>query len=496
MEYKEALRERITIFIHLRTHKLKYSSEFTSDLKAVSARKPGCQQYLYLTVTMESKSSLDALPVRVLNDKKTINGWALFDWANSSYALVISVAIFPIYFLSVTADNIDFLGRSVTNSGIYAFSIAVAYLILVMLSPLLSGIADASGRKMAFMKFFTLLGSMACISMFFFMDSVSHSWLIGSVTFILATIGFSGGLVFYNSYLPEIATEDQYDKVSAKGFAFGYVGSVILLVLNLIVITFPEFFGIKHPTLPSRIAFIMVGLWWLGFAQITFNRLPKDQIVKSGSRIIWDGYREIQYVWRQLQKKKNLLRFLTAFFFYSAGVQTVLYLASIFAKEELNFGTSELISIILLLQIVAIGGAYLFAFISKVKGNKFSLIVMLCIWACICAAAYFVSQKLQFYIIAAAVGTVMGGIQAISRSSYSKLIPEDTPDTTSYFSFYDVLEKLAIVFGTFSFGFIEQVTGGMRNSVLVLGFFFLLGIAILLSVRFVRKHEPLVEKVA
>ena len=359
-----------------------------------------------------------------------------------------------------------------------------------MLSPLLSGIADASGRKMAFMKFFTLLGSLACISMFFFMDSVNHSWLIGSVTFILATIGFSGGLVFYNSYLPEIATEDQYDKVSAKGFAFGYVGSVILLVLNLIVITFPEFFGIKNATLPSRIAFIMVGLWWLGFAQITFNRLPKDQIVKSGTRIIWDGYREIQYVWNQLKQKKNLLRFLMAFFFYSAGVQTVLYLASIFAKEELNFGTSELISIILLLQVVAIGGAYLFAYISRIKGNKFSLIVMLCIWASICAAAYFVSQKFQFYIIAAAVGTVMGGIQAISRSSYSKLIPEDTTDTTSYFSFYDVLEKLAIVFGTFSFGFMEQLTGGMRNSVLLLGFFFLLGIGILLTVRFVRKHEP------
>ena len=392
---------------------------------------------------------LDALPPRELNDRRTINGWAIFDWANSSYALVISVAIFPIYFLSVTSDRIDFWGQSITNSGVYAFSIAFAYIILAFLSPLLSGIADSSGRKLAFMKFFTGLGSLACISMFFFMDNLSNGWIIGSVAFILATIGFSGGLVFYNSYLPQIASEDQYDRISAKGFAFGYVGSVILLILNLIVITYPDWFGIKNSTLPSRIAFVMVGIWWLGFAQITFRRLPKDVIIKSGNQLIWDGYREIRNVWHQLREMKNLLRFLTAFFFYSAGVQTVLYLASIFAKEELDFGTTELIAIILLLQIVAIGGAYLFAFISRIKGNKFSLIMMLIIWALICAGAYMVSKKFQFYIIASAVGMVMGGIQAISRSSYSKLIPDDTEDTTSFFSFYDVLEKLAIVFGTF-----------------------------------------------
>ncbi len=434
---------------------------------------------------------LDTIPVKELNNKRTINAWAIFDWANSSYALVISVAIFPIYFLSVTSENIEFLGRSITNSGIYAFSIAFAYIILAMLSPLLSGIADASGRKLIFMKFFTTLGSLACISMFFFMGNLSYSWLVGCITFILATIGFSGGLVFYNSYLPEIASEDQYDRVSARGFAFGYVGSVILLILNLIVITYPDFFGIKSSTLPSRIAFIMVGLWWLGFAQITFKRLPKDKVIKNSSKLIWDGYREIRNVWRELQKKKNLLRFLAAFFFYSAGVQTVLYLASIFAEKELQFGTSELIAVILLLQLVAIGGAYFFAFLSRIKGNKFSLITMLIIWICICAAAYFVSQKFQFYIIAAAVGIVMGGIQAISRSSYSKLIPEDTKDTTSYFSFYDILEKLAIVFGTFSFGFIEQITGGMRNSILALGFFFLLGIIILISVRFAHDNTSI-----
>lgn len=425
-----------------------------------------------------------------LNDKKTINGWAIFDWANSAYALVISVAIFPIYFLSVTDPMIEFWGMSITNTGVYAFSVAFAYILLATISPLLSGIADASGRKMIFMKFFTTLGSIACISMFFFMKSVSHTWLIGSITFVLATIGFSGGLVFYNSYLPEIASQDQYDRVSAKGFAFGYIGSIILLVLNLVIITFPSTFGITDDYLPVRISFIMVGLWWLGFAQITFNRLPKDSKRKMKDGVILNGYREIRSVWKEVKAQKNILKFLVAFFFYSAGVQTVLYLASIFADVELKFASTELIALILLLQLVAIGGAYFFAMVSKKRGNKFSLMIMLSIWIVICLAAYGVVEKYQFYIIAAFVGIVMGGIQAISRSSYSKLIPRNTDDNTSYFSFYDVLEKLAIVFGTFSFATIEQLTGGMRNSVLTLGLFFLIGIIMLSKVTFQRGAIP------
>lgn len=420
-----------------------------------------------------------------MNDRKTINGWALFDWANSSYALVIAVAIFPIYYLSVTQEEISLFGTEFSNSSIYAFSLGVAYMILVTLSPLLSGIADASGRRMRFMKFFTTLGSIACMSMFFFIGEADHAWIVGSITFILATIGFSGALVFYNAYLPEIASEDQLDRVSAKGFAYGYIGSVILLLINLVIIQNPSWFYIQSPTLPSRISFVMVGLWWLGFAQVTFKRLPQDKRQHNQSNQLLAGYREITQVWQIIKGHKSILRFLGAFFLYSAGVQTVLYLASIFAEKELHFVTSELIMVILLLQIVAIAGAYLFALIAKHLGNKISLIIMLIIWMIICLSAYYVEAKIQFYIIAAAVGIVMGGIQAISRSSYSKLIPEETNDTTSYFSFYDILEKLAIVFGTFSFALIEQITGGMRNSVLALGLFFFCGILILLTVRFV-----------
>ena len=416
-----------------------------------------------------------------LNDKKIINGWAFFDWANSAYALIISAAIFPAYFDSVIDNKLIVFGKEIFSSTLYAFAIAASYLIVAFLSPILSGIADFRGIRKKFLKFFTALGAVSCMIMFWF-EGMDQLWL-GTICFMLANIGFSGGLVFYDSYLPQIATEDQYDKVSARGFAFGYIGSVILLLLNLIVILKPELFGIENVQLPYRIAFFMVGLWWLGFAQIPFKRLPADVIIKSTGNVVKKGYSELLSVWQKVKKQINVKRFLLSFFFYSAGVQSILYLAAIFAKQELEFSGQELIFVILILQVVGIGGAFLFSRISKIMGNKISIATMLIIWLGICFAAYYVGEKSQFYIIAGAVGLVMGGIQAISRSTYAKLIEESENDLASYFSFYDVLYKASIVVGTFSFGLVEQVTGGMRNSVLALGIFFFIGLLILLSIK-------------
>ena len=419
--------------------------------------------------------------VTPMNDKRIINAWALFDWANSSYALVITVAIFPAYFIAVTEDMISIRNFELSNSALYAYAISAAYLIIAVLSPLLSGIADYGGKRKFFMKFFTFMGGMACISLFFFQGMAQLA--LGTIAFILATIGFSGGLVFYNSYLPEIVTEDRYDKVSAKGFAFGYVGSVILLITNLVVIQNAAWFGIQQESLAVRIAFIMVGVWWIGWALIPFKRLPDDSKEKPQEKLISKGFDELKKVWGELQNQRNTKSFLFSFFCYSAGVQTVLFLASTFAEKELQFGTSELIMVVLLLQIVAIGGAYLFAKLSDIRGNKVSLIAMLLIWTAICLVAYFVENQSQFYVIAGAVGLVMGGIQSLSRSTYSKLLPEDTHDTTSYFSFYDVLEKVAIILGTFTFGVIDQLTGSMRISILILAVFFILSIIILSRVK-------------
>lgn len=416
-----------------------------------------------------------------LNNPRTINAWAFFDWANSAFALVITAAIFPAYFTTVTDDQVRVLGVSMSNSSLYAYAVSASYLLIAACSPILSGIADYGGRRMFFLRFFTVMGSAGCLSLYLFKDMPTLA--IGVIGFIVAMIGFAGGLVFYNSFLPQIATEDRYDTVSAKGFSYGYVGSVLLLVVNLGIILNAEKLGFANQGVATRLAFVMVGLWWIGFAQIPFRRLPADPKDRPRARLLTRGFRELAQVARTVAGSRNILLFLAAFFCYSAGVQTVLFLAAVFAEQELAFGATQLILIILILQLVAVAGAYLFALVSKRRGNKFSLMLMLLIWTAICFAAYVVHTQLQFYLLASAVGMVMGGIQSLSRSTYSKLIPEGTQDTASFFSFYDVLEKIAIVVGTFGFGFIEQLTGSMRSSVLLLGAFFVLGMLILSQAR-------------
>ena len=423
----------------------------------------------------------------VLNDKKVLTGWAFFDWANSAYFLVISTAIFPLYFSSITDETVRFLGSELDTGTLYSYSVSFAYLCIAILSPILSGVADYGGRRMFFLKVFTILGSVACIGLFFF-KSAGMIWY-GTLAFVVATIGAAGGIVFYNAYLPEIATEDMYDRVSARGYAYGYIGSVLLLIFCLFMIQKPEVFGITNSTLPARISFVLVGVWWIGFAQITFRRLPKDHPLKGAHRYVKRGLHELRNVWEDIRGEVDIKRFLYAFFFYSAGVQTVIYLASLFAAEELGFEGSELILTILILQLVAILGAYLFAWVSTLLGNKASLMIQLVIWTLICLGAYFVQEKLHFYVLAGMVGMVLGGIQSLSRSTYSKLLEDRKEDLTSYFSFYDVLFKLSIIAGAFIFGFVNEVTGGMRMSVLALAVFFIVGM-ILLSIVRIEKTPP------
>ncbi len=425
-----------------------------------------------------------------LNHPKTIRAWTFFDWANSAFSLVISSAVFPAYFLKVTNDQLTLGGITMSNSSLYAYALSFSYLIIAVCSPILSGIADYGGRRMLFLRIFTTIGSIGCASLFFF-EGMSNLWL-GVGGFILATIGFAGGLVFYNSYLPQIASEDRYDRISARGFAMGYVGSVLLLVANLAIILNAEALGFKDAGAATRLAFLMVGLWWIGFAQIPFRFLPKDAKERLHGQLLTRGFEELAKAARSISHSKNIIFFLSAFFFYSVGVQTALYLAATFAEKELRFETVELIIIILILQLVGIAGAFLFARVSDWRGNKFSLMMMLVIWVGICVAAYNVDSKLQFYFLAATVGIVMGGIQSLSRSTYSKLIPSQTEDTTSFFSFYDVLEKGAIILGTFGFGFIEQITGSMRSSILLLGTCFVIGLAMLTRVKI--QHAKLWEE--
>ncbi|MGJ3237016.1 MFS transporter [Marivirga sp.] len=421
-----------------------------------------------------------------LNNAKTINAWCMYDWANSVYAIVIKSSIFPVFYNTATqnafnGDIVDFFGFQFVNTALYSFAISFSFLVVAIISPLLSGIADYSSSKKSYMKFFTYLGATSCIGLFFFTGE-NVEWAI--ICSVFASIGYTGSIVFYNSFLPIIATPDRHDMISAKGFSLGYIGSILLLIINLICISNPQWFGLDNTVLIARFSFLTVGLWWMGFAQITFKSLKESKRSIDYSRsIIINGYREIYKVFKELKSQPILKYYLTSFFFYSMGVQTVMYMAASFGSKELNLLGNKLILTIIIINALAIIGSYAFAYLSKKRTNKFSLMNMLAIWVGVCIYAYFVYTDYQFYILAFVVGLVMGGIQSLSRSTYSKIMPQNTPDKASYFSFYDVTEKLAVVIGTFSYGFIEQWTGSMRNSTIALGLFFAVGIGFLLMVR-------------
>lgn len=421
-----------------------------------------------------------------LNDKRITNGWCMYDWANSVYSLTITTAVFPIYYEAVTtqADGstmVSFLGWQLPNTVLYSYALSFSFLFTALILPLLTGIADYGGKKKFFLKMFAYLGAMACGAMFFFEgDNVSYGILMA----VIASIGYSGSLVFYDAYLPEIATPDRYDKLSARGYSMGYIGSVILLILNLVMIEKPDLFGIPDGSLPARISFVTVAIWWVGFAQITFKRLPENPFHKKAKGALFKkGYQELLNVYKQIKRLKHMKQYVLAFFFYNAGVQAIMYLASLFGAKELEMAAGELIMTVLIIQLVAIGGAYIFAGLSEKRGNIYSLVTMNIIWIVVCGLAFFVTNAYEFYGIAFLVGLIMGGIQSLSRATFSKLIPTDTQDHASFFSFYDVTFNISIVVGTIAYGTIEYFTGSMRYSALGLGLFFIVGLLLLRSVK-------------
>lgn len=421
-----------------------------------------------------------------LNNPRTVRAWYMYDWANSVYSLVIISAIFPIYYKAATSnggtDMVSFLGVRILNSNLYSYALSFSFLIVAAIIPLLSGMADYSGKKKSFMKFFVWMGALSCMGLFFF-TGVETLWL--AILFsITASIGYSGSLVFYDAFLPEVVTADRYDAASAQGYSMGYYGSVLMMSLCLLLIMNAQAFGFTGEGEATRVCFLLVGAWWIGFSLIPFAFLPENPFGRSPSGNIWTkGYEEIRKVWKSLSGQRDLKRFLTAYFFYNMGVQTVMYLAALFGTDVLKLEDSRLIATILMIQLVGAAGAYLFARLSESRGNKMSLLTMITIWIGICIAAYFITTEYEFYAIAIVVGLVMGGIQSLSRATYSKLIPQNTIDHASYFSFYDVTYNLSIVFGTFTYGLINQITGSMRYSALGLAAYFIIGMAFLISIR-------------
>lgn len=418
--------------------------------------------------------------------KKVTNGWAMYDWANSAYNLVITSTIFPAYFEAITgdgndhttADTVRFLGRDFINTSLYNYALAVAFLIVALISPLLSSIADYKGNKKSFMNFFLTMGAIACSTLFFFDKNTLG---LGVVCLIIACVGYWGSLVYYNSFLPEIAAPEDRDRISAKGFSYGYIGSVILQLVCFVFIFKPEWIGgSEQSTIQFRLSFLLVGIWWWGFGQFSLSRLPKPQAAAETpdyKKIIVKGYLEFRKVWQQIKKTPVLKRFLVAFFFYNMGVQTVMLAATLYGTNELAIPTNNLIIAILVIQLIAIPGAILVSKLSKKIGNIKALMITVVVWILICYIGYILPRGgvYEFYGLAVLVGFVMGGIQSLSRSTYSKLMPP-TKDTASFFSFYDVTEKIAIVIGMFSFGYINEITRSQRMSVLTLMVFFILGL--------------------
>lgn len=431
--------------------------------------------------------------------KKVINGWAMFDWANSVYNLVITTTFFPVYYTEMTSASpfngtVRFLGRTFVNTALYNYALAFTYLVVAISLPVLTSIADYKGNKKRFMQFFCTLGAVSCSAMYFFTPAFFG---LGVVCMMLAAFGFYGSLVFYNSYLPEIAAPADRDLVSAKGFTFGYIGSVLMQMIGFALVIFWDAIPFLNSSGHAvRFTFLLVGIWWLGFAQITFRRLPKGKktSAKSTFSAFGGGFRELHKVFGILLKMPVLRRYLFAFFMYSMGVQTVMLAATNFGSKVLNLPADRLIATIVLIQLVAIAGAYCMAKLSARFGNLQVLIAVVFIWVCICIAGYVMQTELHFYLVAIAVGLVMGGIQSLSRSTYANLMPP-TQDTASFFSFYDVTEKIAIVVGLTSFGYIEEITGSMRNSVLSLMVFFTIGLiwlfSTLLKQRRLQKKEVL-----
>ncbi len=442
------------------------------------------------------------------DNKKIINAWTLYDWANSVFPLVITSAIFPNFYDYVTTHDesknfightIRCFGREFENQNIYTFVYAFALAIVVLITPILSGIADYLGNKKRFLQFFCYLGSISCMCLFFF--SRSHLEL-SFIPFITATIGFWGSLVYYNSYLPEIASQENQDKVSARGFSMGYLGSSLLLIICLVgimifkyeetivdgvVVSTKGFFKVKY-------SFLLTGLWWMGFALYTFRNLPGKNNVsqnKSSNGLIFKGFKELSFVFNQIKQIVQLKRFLISYFFYNMGVQTIMVVAVLFARNEIDWGigeaaekskTTSLIVSILIIQFIGILGAIVFSRLSRVIGNIRSIMISIAIWIFLCVYTYLIVRlPIHFYIVAVIVGFIMGGIQSLSRSTYSKMLPQ-TNESTSFFSFFDVLEKLGMIIGTISFGLISEILGGMRPSILSLILFFVIGFIGLLFV--------------
>ncbi|MGP4082358.1 MFS transporter [Pseudalkalibacillus sp. R45] len=403
--------------------------------------------------------------------KKEIYSWTMYDWANSAFATTIMAAVLPIFYYDVAAKNID----KTTATAYWGYSQSIAVLIVALLAPILGAIADHSNSKMKFLRFFAYMGILASILLAFVGEG---DYILASILLIAGTIGFSGGNVFYDGFLPEIASKDEIDRVSARGYAFGYIGGGLLLLINLMMIMNPSWFFIPNTLLATQISFASVGVWWFIFSIPMFRNIKevKHEQPQIKGAYVKIGFKRVLTTFKEIRQFKQLLLFLVAFWLFNDGISTIIKMATIYGRD-IGIGSNDLIAALLITQFVGIPFAFLFGYLAKRLQAKRALYIALWTYVVIVLLGYFMETAAHFYALAVMVGFVQGGAQALSRSIFGSMVPENRH--AEFYGFYGISAKFSAIFGPFVFGIVGQLTGSTRLGIVSLIIFFLVGIFIL-----------------
>jgi UMF1 family MFS transporter len=427
------------------------------------------------------------------NDRREIFGWAMYDWANSAFSTTIGTVFLGPYIATLAAESAKanpdglarFFGIPVAPDSFLPYCISFSVGLQVLFLPILGAIADYSHLRKRMMQIFATIGALATIAMFFITGNL---WWLGGVLFIIANLAFGAAIVFYNAYLPDIASEEERDRTSSFGFAMGYIGGGILLALNLAFFIFSEDIGVPGD-LAIRINLASAGIWWIGFSLITWSRLKPRHAARSlpaGESYISIGFKQLGITFREIKNFPETLKFLFAYFLYNDGIQTVIAVASTFAAAPIargGVGLSQdtLIAVILMIQFVAFGGALFWGRLATWIGAKQSVIVSLVIWAGVVIFTYGglkgESRVTQFFILGILIALVLGGSQAISRSLFAQMIPQGRE--AEFYSFYEVSERGTSWTGPLIFGLANQLFGSLRYGILALIFYFIAGLIVL-----------------
>ncbi|WP_338042489.1 MFS transporter [Paenibacillus ginsengarvi] len=408
-------------------------------------------------------------------DRRAVRAWVMYDWANSAFATTMMAAVLPIFYSDVAAST---LPNEQMATSYWGLTQSIAMLIVALLTPVLGAVADYTGYKVRFLRVFTYLG---VLSSFCFIFVGNGDYLLASLLFIFGTIGFSGGNAFYDSLLNDLVEPEKRDYVSSKGYAFGYIGGGLLLVVNLLLIQNPGLFGLPKGLLGTYISFASVAVWWFLFSLPLFRRVKDKKNGTQHSIVQYAaiGFSRLGNTFKRITRYPELLKYLIAYWFFNDGISTIITMATIYGKE-IGLGTKDLIAALVITQFVGIPFTILFGKIAERLGSKQSLYISLAVYILIVIFGFFMTETWQFYALAFVVGMVQGGSQAIARSIYSRLVPKDRP--AEFFGFLSVSSKFSAIVGPFIFSIVGLMTGSSRYGILALVLFFAVGIGLLAKV--------------